>query len=162
MLIYTHGHTHAHIHTHIKHFTLFYTVFTCILLSWYNKINYITLHIARDNLAFEIFRLSVELRAIFTICLDCALEVKPSNSRKALIPKYCWYRLHTFERSSVVPLQKHKICTCTTIFSFVVSKHFSHVCTYVRETSLLKIRTAFVHKGANSCLYFDTNHSKHG
>ena len=60
----------------------------------------------------------------------------------------------------MVPLPKHTLCTA--IFSFVVSKHFSHVCTYVRETSLLKIRTAFVHKGANSCLFFDTNHSKHG
>ena len=26
---------------------------------------------------------------------------------------------------------------------------------------MLKTRTAFVHKGANSCLFFDTNHSKH-
>ena len=116
------------------------------------------MHTARDNLVFESSRLSVKLRAIFTICLDCALGVKPSNSRKALNPKYCWERFHTFERSSVVLLQKHNLCTTI----FVVSKHFSHVFTYVRETSLLKIRTAFVHKGANSCLFFDTNHSKYG
>ena len=49
----------------------------------------------------------------------------------------------------------------TTIFASVVSEHFTHIWTHVSETSLLKIRTDFVHKGANSCLFFDTNHSKH-
>jgi len=32
----------------------------------------------------------------------------------------------------------------------------------VRDTSLLKTRAAFVHTGAESCLFVHTNHSKHG
>jgi len=35
------------------------------------------------------------------MCLDCALGVKPSNSRKALNPKYCWERFHTFEHYNI-------------------------------------------------------------
>ena len=92
---HTHTHTRMHAHTHARTHTAFHTKIVFTLIPRY-EINQNTLHTARGNLVFTNSRLSVKLRTICTICLDCALGVIPSNSRKALIPKYCWQRLHVF------------------------------------------------------------------
>ena len=120
---HTHARTHAHAHMHTHRHTLkgFPTVFTCVLLS---KINQITLHTERDNLAFESSRLSVKPayrhltlltqygRVSYTLFAELSTIVQENDT----------YQRHTKNKliratsSCRLPQSKyHNTCTCLAI-----------------------------------------------